>query len=89
MNLNDWLSTTCSVNKGDLPLDIEWYFTDVNNDTKRLYTNDGIVITSTNQRMSILSIEAVKARHRGTYLCRVKNRGGQTSHSSVLAINGI
>jgi hypothetical protein len=87
-NLDDMVSTMCTVTKGDLPLEIEWFFMDVNNDTKKLFTNDGIVITRTNQRMSILSIEAVKARHRGTYLCRVKNRGGETSHSTVLAING-
>lgn len=88
-NLDEMVSTMCTVSKGDLPLNIEWFFINENNETKKIITNDGIVITRTNQRMSILSIEAVKARHRGTYMCAVKNKAGQTSHSTVLAINGI
>lgn len=88
INLDEMVSATCTVNKGDLPIEITWIQTDTNGNKKRLITNDGIVITSTNQRISMLSIDAAKSRHRGNYTCVAKNRGGGTHHSTSLHING-
>lgn len=88
INLDEMLSATCTVSKGDIPLTITWTHTDTNGVERELSTDDGIVITRTNQRISILSIEAVKARHRGNYSCIAKNRGGIASHSGTLFVNG-
>jgi Down syndrome cell adhesion protein 1 len=88
INLNDWVSATCSVNKGDLPIQITWILTDDSGQEKILSTDDGIVITRTNQRSSMLSIEQVKPHHRGNFTCRVSNRGGGSQHSTYLHING-
>jgi hypothetical protein len=82
------VSAMCTVNKGDLPLEISWIHADTSGIERRLVTNDGVVVTRTNQRISMLSIEAVKARHRGNYTCMAKNKGGATQHSAVLYING-
>lgn len=88
INLDEMVSATCTVNKGDLPIDISWTHTDTNGNKKPLITNDGVVITRTNQRISMMSIDAAKARHRGNYTCLAKNRGGLTHHGTILHING-
>ena len=89
-NLNDAVSTMCSVTKGDLPLDIWWAFGEVDSFTeKKLNTNDGLVITRTGNKLSVLNIESVKGRHRGNYTCIVSNKAGTTQYSAQLAINGL
>ena len=89
VNLDEMVSATCTVNKGDFPIDIMWIHADTSGVERKLTTNDGVVITRTNQRISMLSIEAVKARHRGNFTCIAKNRAGSSQHSAVLAINGL
>lgn len=66
-----------------------WWMFSEENDKYNLTTNDGIVVTRNSQKVSSLLIEAVKARHRGNYTCYAQNRGGITSHSAYLAINGL
>lgn len=88
-NLDDSVTTVCSVVKGDLPLTIWWSFEDVNHaSVYNITTNDGIIITRSSQKVSMLMIEAVKARHRGNYTCYAQNRGGLSAQSAYLAING-
>ena len=90
INLDEMVSATCTVNKGDLPLEIWWMMVEHDSGLeKKLITNDGVVITRSNQRISMLSIEAVKSRHRGNYTCYAKNKAGISQHSAQLAINGI
>lgn len=88
-NLDDSVTTVCSVVKGDLPLKIWWSFEDVNHESiHNITTNDGIIITRSSPKVSMLMIEAVKARHRGNYTCYAENRGGLSAQSAYLAING-
>ena len=66
-----------------------WTFKgDNDNFPHNLTTNDGIVITRNSQKMSVLGIEAVKARHRGNYTCHAQNKAGVSEQSSYLSING-
>ena len=89
INLDEMVSATCTVNKGDLPLELWWMMVEHESGLeKKLVTNDGVVITRNNQRISMLSIEAVKSRHRGVYTCFAKNKAGTSQHSAQLAING-
>ena len=74
---------SCTVNKGDLPVDIYW-----TKNGGRLYTNDGLMVTRPSQRLSVLSIESVRARHAGNYTCVATNNAGVTIQSSLLAVNG-
>jgi len=39
--------------------------------------------------MSVLGIDAVKARHRGNYTCFAQNKAGVANHTVYLAINGL
>lgn len=83
VNELDMVSASCTVNKGDLPLDIHW-----TRNGGRIYTNDGLVVTKTSQRMSVLSIESVRARHAGNYSCVATNNAGVTKHWTFLRVNG-
>jgi Immunoglobulin domain len=90
LNLDDSVTATCSITKGDLPIHIWWQFSDgmESQSSYNLTTNDGIVVTRTTQKLSFLNIDAVKARHRGNYTCFASNKGGFAQHSSYLAMNG-
>lgn len=79
------VSVTCSVAKGDQPLEISWAF----NGTP-IGSNHGsdVVVASTNKKNSVLTIESVAARHAGEYTCSASNRAGATSHSAQLTVNG-
>lgn len=89
LNIDESISATCSITKGDVPLKLWWTFDDdLDKAQYNLTTNDGIVITRASQKVSSLLIEAVKARHRGNYTCYAKNRAGLAAYSSYLAING-
>jgi Immunoglobulin domain len=90
MNLDDTASTICSVTKGDLPIHIWWTFVDDFNGLERnLSTNDGLMITRNSPKVSMLTIDAVKARHRGNYTCHAHNKAGISQHSAFLFINGL
>lgn len=56
--------------------------------TQNLSSNDGLIITRTSQKVSMLTIEAVKGRHGGNYTCFAQNKAGTSQHSAYLAING-
>jgi Immunoglobulin I-set domain len=68
---------------------IWWTFNeDGDNVGQNLTTSDGILVTRNTQKVSMLAIDAVKARHRGNYTCFASNKGGVAHHSAYLAING-
>lgn len=89
VNLDETVTATCTIIKGDLPIRTWWRFSESDESMAyNLTTGDGIVITKPSQKVSLLTIEAVKARHRGNYSCYAANKGGATSHSAYLAVNG-
>lgn len=83
INAMDMVSASCTVNKGDLPLKITWM-----RNNQSIYTNDGVSIQRTNQRISILSIESVQDRHSGNYTCSAENGGGVSNYTASLWVNG-
>ena len=83
------MTATCTITKGDQPIKIWWTLKeDGMSDSYNLTTNDGIVITRNSKKVSILTIEAVKARHRGNYSCFAQNKAGVAQHSAFLSVNG-
>jgi Immunoglobulin domain len=89
VNFDEAVAATCIITKGDLPISVWWTLVDdFDKFEKNLTTNDGVVITRTSQKFSMLTIDAVKARHRGNYTCFAKNKAGISQHSAFLAING-
>ena len=89
MNLDDAASAVCTVTKGDLPVRIWWTLVDDFSGVERnLSTNDGLLISRSSPKVSMLTIDAVKARHRGNYTCHAHNKAGISQHSDFLFING-
>lgn len=84
MNDQDLIVAICAVSKGDLPLDIKWYF---NSDVFQSGLN-GVMLTNT-KRTSQLTIESVSHHNQGNYTCVVKNQAGTTNHTAELFVNGI
>ncbi|CAL7934265.1 unnamed protein product [Xylocopa violacea] len=82
-NSGDMVSATCSIMKGDFPVEIVWKF----NGRTIGFNDQDISITKINKHMSALSIESVAARHAGEYTCVATNRAGNVSHSTTLAVN--
>lgn len=83
LNAGDTVSLTCTVSKGDLPLEISW---ELNGQV--LTTSNGILIARSGKRISMLSIDSVQAVHRGNYTCIAKNEAGKVWHTSHLNVNG-
>lgn len=77
------VSITCTVNKGDFPLDIFWKLNGENVQNMR-----GVTLLRTNKRISQLSIDYVQAEHAGEYICRAQNQAGTISFSTDLHVNG-
>lgn len=88
LNLDETVAATCIITKGDLPVKIWWTLNDDYHSERNLTTNDGVVITKTSSKISMLNIDAVKARHRGNYSCYAANKAGTAKHSAFLIING-
>ncbi|KAG5890611.1 hypothetical protein JTB14_005121 [Gonioctena quinquepunctata] len=82
VNSGDPASLTCTVHKGDSPMNITW-----SHNNKSITYNDGILITNVGKKISTISIDSVRAEHSGTYTCTVQNFAGKSSYSAVLLVN--
>ncbi|XP_032672565.1 Down syndrome cell adhesion molecule-like protein Dscam2 isoform X17 [Odontomachus brunneus] len=82
-NWGDTITVTCTVLKGDHPIQIEWAL----NGEPISRDHPDITIVNTSKRVSLLTIDAVTARHAGEYTCTASNVAGGTSYSASLAVN--
>ncbi|XP_061930156.1 cell adhesion molecule Dscam2 isoform X8 [Apis cerana] len=82
-NWGDTVTATCTVLKGDHPIQIEWAL----NGEPISRNHYDISIVNTSKRVSLLTIDGVTARHAGEYTCSVSNAAGGTSYSATLAVN--
>lgn len=76
-------TVSCAVTKGDLPLEVMWLFNGY-----PVHSADGILITKSGHRVSMLTIESVNSRHMGNYSCLARNKAGETRHTSQLTVLG-
>nr|XP_050869926.1 cell adhesion molecule Dscam2-like isoform X18 [Vespula vulgaris] len=81
-NWGDTVTATCTVLKGDRPVQIEWAL-----NGEPISRDRSDVWISTNERVSLLTIDAVTERHAGEYTCTASNVAGGTSYSASLAVN--
>lgn len=75
----------CIAAKGDLPIDIQWYF----NGRQIVHNENSVSIFKMNSKTSALNIDVLKDNHRGVYKCVAKNQAGIAEIESNLLINGI
>ncbi|XP_043064003.1 Down syndrome cell adhesion molecule-like protein Dscam2 isoform X7 [Drosophila ficusphila] len=83
LNMGDVLSITCVVLKGDLPLKIHW---SLNDEAVETGVN-GFTVMQLNPRTSYLSVDALEAKHRGSYSCVAQNMAGRAIYSADLQVN--
>lgn len=84
VNTGDSVSAACSIIKGDIPVNIKWLHGNLT-----VINGDGVTITRVSKKLSTLSIDSVQEQHIGNYTCVASNKGGRTSHSTYLHVNGI
>ncbi|XP_023287721.1 hemicentin-1-like [Orussus abietinus] len=84
-NWGEQVSTTCSILKGDSPIEIQW---SLNGEEISPKSHPDVTVTRTGKKSSMLGIDAVTARHAGEYTCVASNLAGTTSRSAILAVNG-
>lgn len=84
VNEGDSVQLTCHVAKGDLPLKIRWLHNDL-----PLFSHLGVLTNKIGDRISLLTIESVKAVNFGNYTCLANNKAGQSSYTTELFVNGI
>lgn len=80
----DTVQLACHVTKGDLPLNIDWYF-----NGQRLLPHMGITTSMFGHRANFLSIQTVRQEHKGRYTCIATNQAGSAAYSADLHVNGI
>lgn len=76
-------TVNCAVTKGDLPIEIFWLF-----NGQPIFTGEGIIITKSGHRVSMLTIESVNSGHAGNYSCLARNKAREVRHSSQLKVLG-
>ncbi|XP_058460355.1 cell adhesion molecule Dscam2 isoform X7 [Malaya genurostris] len=90
VNQYDMVSAMCTVNKGDMPIDISWEFTPTllePHTARKLFTSDGVLLSRGSSRISTVSIDSVRDRHSGNYTCRAKNQAGAVEFTTTLSVN--
>lgn len=82
--MNQYITLSCTLSDGDLPLNIYWTF---NGQPITLEEFD-IIISKLGKRSSVLTIENVQAHHAGNYSCHGENLAGSTYYSAELKVIG-
>lgn len=83
MNNDETVSVTCTVSGGDLPINFIWLLNRV-----PIEPYQDILIEKRGKRISALTIESLKAAHRGNITCLAENAAGIVEHTSELIVNG-
>ncbi|XP_044595819.1 Down syndrome cell adhesion molecule-like protein Dscam2 isoform X8 [Cotesia glomerata] len=82
-NSGETVAATCTVIKGDRPIEIEWAL----NGNPISHNNFPDISIVTSKSVSFLTIDGVTARHVGEYTCSASNAAGGTSYSASLIVN--
>lgn len=83
VNSGEFITITCTVSKGDFPINISWVLNGL-----EISSIEGITTSNTNRRSNQLTIDSAQAHHSGEYICTVQNLVGVVKYSSYLNING-
>ncbi|XP_011700222.1 PREDICTED: Down syndrome cell adhesion molecule-like [Wasmannia auropunctata] len=83
MNAGEFANLQCIVSSGDLPLNIRWSYPG-----EEMGGSSGVLAKKVADRVSMLMISVITARHAGEYVCTAENAAGTASHSTVLTVNG-
>ena len=73
----------CFISKGDVPIDIEWYF-----EGNPVSQVNGVHTMNIGTKSSILNIQSVGHSHTGEYACIARNKAGEDIFKSHLTVLG-
>lgn len=84
LHVDQYLSLSCSISDGDLPLNIFWTF------NSQLIVNGDmdISVSKLGKRSSVLTIDSVSGSHAGNYSCNAANNAGSASYATELKVIG-
>ncbi|KAK2577363.1 hypothetical protein KPH14_003479 [Odynerus spinipes] len=83
MNAGEFANLQCIVSTGDLPLNIRWSYPG-----EEMGGSSGVLAKKVADRVSMLMISVITAKHAGEYVCTAENAAGTASHSTTLTVNG-
>jgi len=83
MNAGEFANLQCIVPTGDLPLNVRWSYPG-----EEMGGSSGVLAKKVADRVSMLMISVITARHAGEYVCTAENAAGTSSHSTILTVNG-
>lgn len=83
MNAYEFANLQCIVPSGDFPLSVRW-----NYPGEEMGGASGVLTKKVADRVSMLMIPVIAARHAGEYTCTAQNAAGIVSHSTFLIVNG-
>ena len=83
MNAGAFANLQCIVSSGDTPITISWSF------PGHQHESYGISTVKVAERVSLLTINEVRAEHAGNYTCIAKNQAGSVSRTAELLINSL
>lgn len=84
MNAGEFANLQCAVTSGDLPLKIHW-----NYPGQEMGGASGVLARKVADRISMLMIPVIEARHAGEYICTAQNAAGKSFESTLLTVNGL
>lgn len=82
-HMDQFLSISCAISDGDLPLNIFWTF-----NNQPITPDMDVTISKLGKRSSVLAIDSISGHHAGNYTCHGKNLAGSTSYSAELKVIG-
>lgn len=82
--MDQFISITCAISDGDLPLNIFWTF-----NNQPITPDMDVSISKLGKRTSVLTIDSVSGHHSGTYECHSSNQAGSTNYTTELKVIGV
>lgn len=83
MNAGEFANLQCIVPTGDLPLTIRWSYPG-----EEMGGSSGVIAKKVADRVSMLMMSALTAKHAGDYVCTAENAAGTSFYSTLLTVNG-
>lgn len=84
-SFGDTVSIQCTISGGDTPIFVIWKL----NNEPIVNNHMNILLDKRGQRIHMLTIESVSAKHIGNYTCSASNRAGIVDYVSELLVNGL
>lgn len=82
--MDQYITLSCTISDGDLPLNIFWTF-----NGQPVTSELNVMVAKLGKRSSVLTIESVLANHAGNYTCHGENAAGATTYTAELKVIGL